>query len=96
MNFEQINAEMKYNPPWYKDRKNFVELWNSRHVTDHHLVILARLYTRYSHLNQSLILSALDAILKKFGLINKKTLFKKTQNLYDKGYREGLEEYKIY
>lgn len=96
MNFEQINAEMKYNPPWYKDRKHFVELWNSQHVTDHHLVILARLYTRYSHLDQSLILGALDAVLKKFGLIDKKTLFEKTQSLYDKGYREKLDEYKIY
>lgn len=96
MNFEQIDAEMKYNPPWYKDRRHFLELWNTSHITDHHLVILARLYTRYSHMDQSLILYALDNILRRFGLLNKQSLFKKTHDLYSKGYKEKVEKQKIY
>lgn len=96
MNFKQIDAEMEYNPPWYKDKKYFWELWNSQYVTDHYLIILARLYTRYSHMNQSSVLCALDTILKRFGLANKESLYRKTRNLYSKGYKIRIEKSRIY
>ena len=96
MDFEQIDIGMRYNPPWYKDRKHFWELWYSQHATNHRLIILARLYTRYSYMDQSLLLYALDTILKKFGLIDKQSLFKKTRDLYSKGYKEEIEKNKIY
>ena len=96
MNLKQIDTEMKYNPPWYKDKRHFRELWNAQYVTDHYLIILARLYARYSHMDQSLILHCLDAILKKFGLIDKQSLFRKTQSLYSQGYRMKEDKTEIY
>ena len=85
LNIHKLNKELFYHPHWPEDQKSCLQLLYQSSFTDEDIVLLARLYVKYSHLHcftLSELTKYFQYMLQKTQIYNHKNLFKRTREIY--------------
>lgn len=91
VNAQQLQKELYYHPAWSEDRDIFMKFLNKSYFSDQDLIILARLYVKYSHIHcfqKSELTSYFNYILRKMQMHDSQELFNRAHSIYKK--LEGL------
>lgn len=84
INIYKLKKELYYYPSWYEDKSLFFKLLKQSNFTDEDILNFGRIYVSYSHINNSKELTKyFNYILKKMKLNDSKTLFQKTNAIYN-------------
>lgn len=89
LNINKLNKELFYHPHWPEDQKSCLQLLDQSSFTNEDILLLARLYIKYSHLHYftlSELTKYFKYMLQKTQIYNHNNLFKKTREIYHNNY----------